>query len=251
MRTAARTGGFVALLAAVLGGAWAVGAAARPAHPGSPAATVTLATRTAELARGVPGDYTFALTGPVDGPPRLTVVRRDAAVLGHAVPAAGPDGLWHAPLTLPEPGPYRVVVAVTAGGVPRDLAADLVVPGPFVPQPPTPSRVAEVDGYQVRLDGDLVPGTPGQVFATVSRGGAPVTDLEPVDGAFGRLDAVRTGDLALARIRPDAVPPAPQDRAGPGTAFTAEVPTAGTYRLFLGFRHGGALRTAVFTVPTG
>ena len=35
-----------------------------------------------------------------------------------------------------------------------------------------PSRVAEVDGYQVRLDGDLAVGTPAQVFVTVSRDGA-------------------------------------------------------------------------------
>jgi hypothetical protein len=109
------------------------------------------------------------------------------------------------------------------------------------------------------------------VFATISSGGAPVGDLEPVDGAgsegagpegagpegagperaFGRLDAVRTDDLTLARVHPDAAPPAPADRGGPGIAFTAEVPAAGTYRLFLDFRHGGVQRTAVFTVPTG
>jgi hypothetical protein len=101
-----------------------------------------------------------------------------------------------------------------------------------------------------------VPGTATQVFATVSRGGAPVTDLEPLDGdgpmsAFGRLDGVHVDDLTLARVHPDAAPPAPAARGGPGIAFTAEVPAAGTYRLFLEFRHGGARRTAVFTVPTG
>ena len=250
MRTAARPAGFVALLAVVLAGSWVVGATVRPAHPAAAADTVTLAARTAELPAGVPGDYVFALTGPVDGPPRLAVVRRDAAVLGHASPAAGPDGLWHAPLTLPAPGPYRVLVAVTAGGTPRDLTADLVVPGPFTPQPPTPSRVAEADGYRVRLDGDLVPGTSGQVFATVSRGGAPVTDLEPLDGAFGRLTAVRVGDLAPGRVLPDAAAPAPGDRAGPGIAFGVEVPATGTYRLFLDFRHRGVPHSAVFTVPT-
>jgi hypothetical protein len=145
-----------------------------------------------------------------------------------------------------------VVVEVAPAGDPsRTLVADLQAPGPFDPVPFTPSRVSEVDGYQVRLDGDLVPGTATQVFATVSRGGAPVIDLEPVDGAFGRLEALRAGDLAPVAVHPDAASAAPTDRAGPGIAFTAETPGAGTYRLFLDFRHDGAQRTAVFTVATG
>ena len=114
-----------------------------------------------------------------------------------------------------------------------------------------PSRVAEVDGYQVRLDGDLAVGAPAQVFVTVSRGGAPVTDLEPLEDAFGRLDAVRAGDLVPAHVHPDATPPAPTDRAGPGIAFTVEVPGGGAYRLVLDFRHVGAVHTAVFTLPAG
>jgi len=117
--------------------------------------------------------------------------------------------------------------------------------------PVVPSRVAEVDGYQVRLDGDLAVGAAAQVFVTVSRAGAPVTDLEPLDGAFAQLVATRDGDLLPAHVHPDATPPAPTDRAGPGIAFTAEVPDAGAYRLVLDFRHAGAVHTAVFTLPAG
>jgi hypothetical protein len=273
MRTAVRAGGFGTLLAVVLGLAWAAGSVIRPGHPtvaptpqvaaapGAPAAAtpstgpsdeVALVPRTTLLDPGRPGEYTFTLTGPLDAAPRLTAVRGDAAVLARSTPVAAPDGTWHAPLTLPAPGPYRVVVTVAPpGGPPRNLTADLLAPGPFEPVRFPPARVAEVDGYQVRLDGDLVPGAAAQVFATVSSGGQPLTDLEPVDGAFGRLDAVREGDLALAPVHPDAAPRAPTDRAGPGIAFTTEVPGAGTYRLFLDFRHGGVQRTAVFTVPTG
>ena len=50
--------------------------------------------------------------------------------------------------------------------------------------------------------------------------------------------------------RPDAPPPAPTDRAGPAVAFTANVPSAGTYRLFLQFRVADVMHTAEFTVPT-
>jgi hypothetical protein len=267
MRRVVRSGGFAALLLAVLGTAWAAGAALHPAFPAGaprpapslpatpdPTGGYTLVPRTTQLDPGRPGEYAFALrgTGRLATPPRVTVVRRDATHLAHPVPTAGPDGTWRAPLTLSAAGDYRVVVEVTpTAGAPGVLAADLVAPGPFDPVPLTPSRVAEVDGYQVRLDGDLVPGAPEQVFATVSRDGAPVTDLEPLDGAFGSLAALRAGDLVPARVHPDAAQPAPADRAGPGIAFTAEVPAPGTYRLFLDFRHEGTQHTAVFTVATG
>lgn len=136
---------------------------------------------------------------------------------------------------------------------PAPVAPSSVAPAPAEPAPVelAPSRVAEVDGYQVRLDGDLVVGGPAQVFATVSHAGTPVTDLEPLGGAFGRLVAVRATDLAPAHVHPDAIPPAPTDRAGPGIAFTAEVPGGGAYRLVLDFRHAGAVHTAVFTLSAG
>jgi hypothetical protein len=265
MRRGTRSGGFAALLLALLAGAWAGGAALHPGFPGAdhrpvpsaapdPTGGYVLVPRTTQLDPGRPGEYAFTLrgTGTLIGPPRLTVVRRDATHLLHPVPTADPDGTWRAPLVLPAAGEYRVVVEVTpAAGTAGVLAADLGAPGTFDPVPLTPSRVAEVDGYQVRLDGDLVAGAPSQVFVTVSRDGAPVTDLEPLDDAFGSLTALHAGDLAPGRVHPDAAPPAPTDRAGPGIAFTAEVPTAGTYRLFLDFRHGGARHTAVFTVATG
>jgi hypothetical protein len=255
-----RAGALGAVLAVGLAGGWAAGAVLQPAFPGSagpPGARppgLTLVPRTTQLDPGRPGEYVFTLTGPgaPATPPRLTVVRRDATALQHPTPVAAPGGSWRAPLTLPAAGDYRVVVEVgTTGGPPRALTADLRAPGPFAQVPFTTSRAAEVDGYQVRLDGDLVPGTATQVFATVSRGGAPVTDLEPVDGGFGRLEALRAGDLAAVPVHPDAASAAGTDRAGPGIAFTAEAPGPGTYRVFLDFRHAGVQHTAVFTVATG
>ena len=149
----------------------------------------------------------------------------------------------------PAPAPLTPVaatppVAAPVAASPPDIAPPEVAPAAV-------ARVAEVDGYQVRLDGDLAVGPPAQVFVTVSRDGAGVTDLEPLDGAFGRLVGLRAGDLAPAHVHPDATPPAPTDRAGPGIAFTAEVPGGGTYRLILDFRHAGAVHTAVFTLPAG
>jgi hypothetical protein len=160
---------------------------------------------------------------------------------------------WTAGLIVrPAPAPLAPGAATPPAATtpaPATPIPQAVVPPEAVPE--APSRVAEVDGYQVRLDGDLTVGMPAQVFVTVSRDRAGVTDLEPLDGAFGRLVGLRAGDLVPAHVHPDATPPAPTDRAGPGIAFTAEVPGGGTYRLILDFRHAGAVHTAVFTLPAG
>ena len=212
---------------------------------------------------GRPRELAFTVTGS-DGRPvtafdveherllHLVVVRRDAAGFQHLHPTLGPDGVWRVPLTLPAAGVYRAYADfVPTGGPALVLGVDLFAPGDFAPIAFPPSRVAQVDGYQVRLDGELVPGGPSQVFATVSRDGAAVTDLEPYLGAFGHLVALRQSDLAYLHVHPDAAPPGPADRSGPGVAFIAEVPTPGGYRLFFDFQHGGVVHTTEFTVGGG
>lgn len=226
------------------------------------AAGYTLVPRTTTFAPGVPAELGFTVTGS-DGRPvtaydveherqlHLIVVRRDTAGFQHLHPVLGPDGAWRVPLVLPAGGVYRAYADfVPTGGPHLVLGTDLYAPGEFVPVPFGPSRVAQVDGYQVRLDGDLLAGGPSQVFATVTRDGVPVTDLEPYLGAFGHLVALRRDDLTYLHVHPDGVTPAPADRAGPAIAFTADVPAAGEYRLFLDFRHAGTVRTAEFTVAT-
>ncbi len=88
-----------------------------------------------------------------------------------------------------------------------------------------------------------------------------MTDLQPYLAAYGHLVALREGDLAYLHVHPaeasaggasiDAGAPGGATPAGPQVEFVAEVPTAGSYRLFLDFRHDGVVRTAELTVPTG
>jgi hypothetical protein len=220
-----------------------------------PANTSFTRGRTAELAftiTGPDGAPVTAYDGAHHGPMQVVVIRRDAAGFQHLQPTLGADGVWRTPLTLPGGGVWRAYADFTPiGGPPLVLGTDLFVQGDFTPFHFTESRTADVDGYQVRLDGILNPGTASQLFATVSRGGAPVLDLEPYAGAFGHLVALRQGDLAYLRIQPiTSAPPAPTDRAGPGVAFTADIPSAGSYRLFVEFVHGGAVHTAEFSVST-
>ncbi|WP_433272094.1 hypothetical protein ACQPZF_15320 [Actinosynnema sp. CS-041913] len=182
----------------------------------------------------------------------LIVVRRDTADFRHVHPEMAADGTWSVPLDVAEAGSYRVFADFKpAGGAATTLGADVSVAGLFEPRAYTPSRVAEVAGYQVRLDGELVPGKASPVKLTVRKDGTPVTDLQPYLAAYGHLVALRQSDLAYLHVHPEGAPGDGKTAPGPEISFVAEVPTAGRYRLFLDFQHAGVVRTAEFTVEAG
>ncbi|MFE0704344.1 hypothetical protein [Streptomyces sp. NPDC058872] len=177
------------------------------------------------------------------------VASRDLTTFRHLHPVKAPDGTWSVDADLPAAGGYKAFAdfkpaAPGARGV--TLGADLAVPGAYAPKPlPPVAPTATVDGYQVRLGGTLDPGRAGELKLTVTKAGEPVTDLEPYLGAYGHLVALRDGDLAYLHVHPHEGGP------GPDVSFTATAPSAGTYRLFLDFQHGGRVHTAAFTVTAG
>ncbi|MEJ2852932.1 MULTISPECIES: hypothetical protein [unclassified Saccharothrix] len=182
----------------------------------------------------------------------LIVVRRDTSGYRHVHPEMAADGTWSVPVTLPTGGTYRVFADFKpTGGPATTLGADVSVAGDFQPQPHAETRVAEVDGYQVRLDGDLKPGQASSVKLSVSKGGVPVTDLQPYLAAYGHLVALRESDLAYLHVHPEGSPGDGKTAPGPEIAFVAQVPSEDRYRLFLDFQHDGVVRTAEFTVEAG
>ncbi|MFB7370562.1 hypothetical protein ACFC0D_12070 [Streptomyces sp. NPDC056222] len=177
------------------------------------------------------------------------VASRDLTVYRHLHPVRAADGTWSTPVDLPAAGGYKAFADFKPAGKNTKgvtLGVDLSVPGAYAPQPlPAATRTATVDGYQVALGGTLAPGRAGELKLTVSKNGEPVDDLEPYLGAYGHLVALRDGDLAYLHVHPNEGGP------GPDVSFTATAPSAGAYRLFLDFQHGGKVRTAVFTVYAG
>ncbi|MFF8607837.1 hypothetical protein ACF06X_18045 [Streptomyces sp. NPDC015346] len=177
------------------------------------------------------------------------VASRDLTVYRHLHPVRAADGTWSTPVDLPAAGGYKAFAdfkPAVAGAKGVTLGVDLSVPGAYAPQPlPAAAPTAAVDGYQVTLGGTLDPGKAGELKLTVTKAGKPVTDLEPYLGAYGHLVALRDGDLAYLHVHPNEGGP------GPDVSFTATAPSAGTYRLFLDFQHGGKVRTAAFTVHAG
>jgi hypothetical protein len=241
MNAVAKLGGFALAVVLAFGGAYGIGqatgsvgavpdaahgsgqhgAAATPASGELPAGGLMVAQDgyrfdliSGHAAARTPEDFAFRILGP-DGAP---------------ITAFAPDGR-------PE--------AITLG-------ADVAVAGAYTPAAlPTPSRTATVDGYTVHLDGDLVPGRTNELTLTVSKAGRPVTDLQPYLAAYGHLVALRDGDLAYLHVHPEGTPGDGRTAAGPDIEFMAEVPSPGSYRLFLDFQHRGVVRTAEFTVPAG
>jgi hypothetical protein len=206
---------------------------------------------TPELTRGRREQLRFAITDDAGRRVRdfdiaherrmhLIVVRRDLTGFQHLHPKLGPDGDWTTPVRIDDAGSYRVFADFTRQGRAITLGSDLRVDGAADLRPlrQPAATAAAGDGYEVRLD---APGTPpggeAELAFTITRDGETVTP-EPYLGAGGHLVALREGDLAYLHVHPTE-----------GTTFQATFPTAGSYRLFLQFKHQGEVRTAAFTLP--
>jgi len=223
----------------------------------------TLEVLSTGLSAGQPADFTFRILGR-DGSAAMTfarthdklmhliVARRDLSGFQHVHPTMAADGTWRVPLTFAGAGDYRVFADFQLAGAADGLTlgADVPVTGAYTPaELPKPALTSAVDDYRVTLSGKLTPGTTSKLTLTVDKASVPVTDLQPYLAAYGHLVALRQGDLAYLHVHPDGEPG--RTKAGPNIVFYAEVPSAGTYRLYLDFKHGDVVRTAEFTVVAG
>lgn len=185
----------------------------------------------------------------------LIVVRRDGTGFRHLHPEMDEAGTWTIPVEFAEAGVYRAFADFATGGEQHTLAADLFVSGgAFEARAlPAPVPVDSTGGYEVRLRAaGVVAGGPASLTFAVTREGEPVEGLAPYLGAKGHLVALREGDLAYLHVHPEE-DGGGHAHGGPAAghgevAFAATFPTAGRYRLYLQFKHDGAVRTAEFTV---
>lgn len=224
----------------------------------------TLAELTGPLKTGVPGRLSLAITGPdreavtdfeLDHQKKLhlIVVRADGQEFNHVHPVMNAQGMWSIPWSWNTAGTYRVfadfVPAETGEGI--TISTTLHISGDFEPVSPEPSTTTTVDGYDVAVTGALTAGDSSTLTMSVTRGGKPVTDLEPYLGAFGHLVALRAGDLAYLHVHPHGGTPRAGQTSGPEIEFEATAPTAGRYLLFLDFKTNGQVHTAPLVIDTG
>ena len=168
----------------------------------------------------------------------VMVVRRDMTGFQHVHPTQRVDGTWSVPVTLREPGSYRVFADFSVAGKAYTVADDLTVDGTVRSQQlPAPVDSVNVDGMRVSLtEGASDAGGKAELGFEVTRDGEPVA-IEDYLGAKGHLVALRQGDLAFLHVHPDEN----------ALKFMATFPTAGNYRLFLQFQTAGRVHTAAFT----
>lgn len=201
------------------------------------------------------GDAVTEYTTAHDRDLHLIIARSDGSRFQHVHPVLDEStGTWSLPWEWEAAGTYRVFADFTPAGADASgltLSRTVQVAGEFTPVVAEPSRVDEVDGFTVSLDGDLAAGSSGDLAITVSRDGQPVTALEPYLGAFGHLVALRDGDLAFLHVHAEGEEPQQGETAGPKIVFVAEAPTAGRYLLYLDFQVDGQVHTAEFVLDAG
>ncbi|MGY0231026.1 hypothetical protein [Longispora urticae] len=214
----------------------------------------TLVPGRAELVAGESAPFTFTVVGPGgkvvtefaqvhEQRLHMIVVRRDLSGYQHVHPTMRADGTWELPLTLREPGSYRMFADFTTNLTPLVLGADLTVPGTYQPTPlPAAAREAKVGGFDVTYEGTPRIGASQPLLFRVFTAGSPVTNLERYLGAYGHLIIVREGDVGYVHAHPEA------ELSGGAIKFWFTAPGPGRYRAFLDYQVGGTVRTAEFTV---
>ncbi|MGW6144754.1 hypothetical protein [Streptomyces sp. NPDC055140] len=225
-----------------------------------------LTSKDTALAAGKQTPYRFTVTGP-DGKPvtaftvdqtkrmHFYAIRSDLSGFQHIHPTMAADGTWNADLASLEPGSWRVFASFTpdsgAGkGTAFVLSRTVTVPGTGTEtRLPAAAKTAEVDGYTVTVTGEPMAGMAHPMTVTITKGGKPVTGLEPYLDTYAHLTAFHVGDTAFTHLHPTAQ--VNGDHGGPELSFDAELPTSGNWRLFLQFQTGGRLHTAALTLNVG
>jgi hypothetical protein len=220
----------------------------------------------ATLPAGGKAAYRFTVTGP-DGKPvtafavdqtkrlHFYAIRSDLTGFQHVHPTMAANGTWTADLSALAPGSWRMFAtftpdSATGKGTAFVLSRTVTVPGTATKTPPPAAAASTtVDGYTVTVNGELMAGMEHPLTVRVTKGGKPVTDLQPYLDTYAHLTAFHEGDAAFAHLHPTTM--VNGDHRGPDLSFHAELPKAGNWRLFLQFQTAGVVHTAAVTITAG
>jgi hypothetical protein len=178
-------------------------------------------------------------------------VKKDLSGYQHIHPTLAPDGTWSTTAKL-TPGPWRFIadsLPIIPGSMSMQmtLGNDVTVPGAATLVPvPIASKTATVDGYDVKVSGEIGVGHAHTFTLSVSKDGKPVTDIGEYLGAYGHLVAIDTKTLTYNHLHPGRELQ-PGVLIGPDVVFQAQLPKDGLYRLFFEFNAGGSIHKAELT----
>jgi heavy metal-binding protein len=179
----------------------------------------------------------------------LIVVSEDLSWFDHLHPERQEDGRFRLTCRFPVGGRYTLFHDFTPATVGMQVVpVELTVQGRS--RAPVPLEVDDrapkrVHGYQVKLTHSALAPDLGCGFAFwLSRGGRPVTDLEPFLGAMGHLVIVSQDRQAYIHSHPLD----PNATRGPVVEFGMGFPKTGRYKAWGQFGHRGRVLTVPFVV---
>jgi uncharacterized membrane protein len=195
----------------------------------------------------------------------LIVVSPDLSYFDHVHPEPQPDGSFAIDYTYPADGAYLLFADITPRGarsqvfrvpvttmspsssstpsnttmhlVPspalaRPLAADPTITAELYPSPRTP-----------------IAGVHCQLLFRLSKGGQPLTDLEPYIGAMGHCVILSEDTQTYLHSHPEQLfAPKPGARGGPEVAFHTRFPRPGRYKVWGQFKRGEQVLVADFVL---
>lgn len=180
------------------------------------------------------------------------LIRYDLSGFQHLHPSMNAAGMWSVTPAALGAGHYRIYTQflphadASAGAL--VLSRPLTIDGSAAPATALPAAGTSttVDGYTVTLAGALKGGAESPLRITITRGAVPVTDLQPYLDTYAHVTAIHAGDLAFAHLHPDGT--ATMAGGGPTLMVHADLPEAGTYRVFIQFQTAGIVHTAPITL---
>lgn len=180
----------------------------------------------------------------------LYLIRTDLAGFRHLHPTLGRDGTWSAPVTLPEPGDYRVIAEFVArdeggNGDHVMLGKTATVPGSWTPEEVDNFTVGHDGIISVEIDGDLAVGTSGRLDIVARDAQGRPVKLGTYLGTFAHMTGFHLQSGAVVHMHPLGQPEV-EDTAT-RLSFHTQFEKVGAYVCFVQLRVDGFLHT----IPVG
>jgi hypothetical protein len=180
------------------------------------------------------------------------LIRDDLSGFQHLHPTMDTSGTWSVTLQPLMAGSYRIYTQFLPHAAASEgalvLSRPIMIGGSAAPSAtlPAANSTTAIDGYTLTVAGTPKAGVETPLRISISKGGTPVTDLQPYLDTYAHVTAIRSGDLAFAHLHPAGS--VKGDHGGPMLTVNADLPEAGAYRMFIQFQTAGQLHTAPITI---
>ena len=194
----------------------------------------------------------------------LVVISGDFTAFMHLHPVLGPDGVFRLDVRFPRAGLYHMYADAAPHGLGHPVFRFDVRVGAAPSLPPSlgdPSDEAVASPYRVHLSADAITaGVATPVLIVVTKDGKPASDLHPYLGAYAHIVAIGSRDLSYTHVHamsPKMQMPGDMDMehsmaapaiVPPTMRANVLLPRPGSYKVWVQFMGGGAMRVASFVV---